>query len=78
MLVSFREWLAGQAGERGPIGDIAREVARDACLPPSAHSYSAIKGHILNRHGASHEAMEALRLAAANWEYAEPGGADVA
>lgn len=74
MLISFREWLTRQARDRGAIGDIAREVGADKCLPRDAQSYAAIKAHILAAHGASDGAKQALRLAAAEWEYVEPGG----
>lgn len=78
MIVTFREWLARQVRDRGVIGDIAREVMQDACLPRDAQSYSAIKAHILAVHGAGRIAQEALMFAASEWEYQEPGGADVA
>ena len=58
----YQTWLLAQTERNDPIGDIARDVAEDVrsgCLPPF-DTWKDVRAHILMRHGAIPDAVEAL------------------
>lgn len=73
MEVSFRTWLADQVRRDDPIGDVARDVVQDCCLPLEVSTYPAIRRHMVIDHGASYSSEDALSAAAREWGYVEPG-----
>lgn len=45
-LISFYDWLAKQKGLRSPMGDWAREVARDQGFPRDVATLDALLDHV--------------------------------
>ncbi len=63
--VSFRAWLRRQEHRDDPVGDLARDAADDRMFP-HVGKLDTIVGYLLLMH-ACHEAVEAARVAHAEW-----------
>jgi uncharacterized protein YozE (UPF0346 family) len=67
---TFRQWLHRHRNDESPIGDLARDVARDACWPrqrpgdrdEEGESIALYRAH-LDEHGAIAGARDALENA---------------
>jgi hypothetical protein len=58
-ILSFKDWIARYENEDSPIGDLARDMARDKRLP---EEYKDLRKHMV-RMGACEEALQAATAA---------------
>jgi hypothetical protein len=69
--MDFVEWLlTKQIRKDTPVGDLARDVKADRCLPPTAHTPEAVLLHIQAQHRACQGAALAMRDARKLWKAA--------
>lgn len=61
--LTFRAWLYQHRTDDSAIGDIARALMADGCLPEQARRLSNYQHHLAAAHQASPAALEALRAA---------------
>lgn len=66
----FKRWLRTQKHREDPVGDLARDAARDRCWPRGSASLRHLEKH-LEKHDAIPEAIEALRRAFSEWQGTE-------
>jgi hypothetical protein len=66
--MDFVEWLlTKQVKKDTPVGDLARDVRGDRCLPVTDGTPAAVLHHIIAQHHACQEARDALTRAARLW-----------
>lgn len=61
--MSFHRWLLAQQDLDHPIGDLARDVAQDTCMPTSVRE---MRAHLV-RHGAWDRVVQVFDEAVAYW-----------
>lgn len=67
---NFYDWLAKQKNLRSPVGDMARETARDASFPRDVTTLDAVIEHLQKSNASS----ETLARARATWKVFQRGG----
>ena len=67
---NFYDWLAKQKNLRTPVGDMARETARDASFPREVTTLKAVLEHLQKSNASS----EAVARARATWKVFARGG----
>ena len=67
---NFYDWLAKQKNLRNPIGEMAREVARDADFPKDALTLEAVLEHLTKTSASS----ASVARARATWKVFARGG----
>ena len=67
---NFYDWLAKQKSLRTPVGDMARETARDATFPRDVTTLDAVLEHLQKGNASS----EALARARSTWKVFSRGG----
>jgi uncharacterized protein YozE (UPF0346 family) len=61
--VGFYEWLTKQKGQRNPVGELARSVARDAEFPRDMATLEQVLEHLRQSSNASAESLAVARSA---------------
>jgi uncharacterized protein YozE (UPF0346 family) len=69
--VAFRQWLEQQVGRDDAVGDLARDLAEDGCLPSDANDYFPVKRHIEQEHSPCDKALAVLHGALIEWVHVE-------
>lgn len=64
---TFLAWLQAQTDRDDPIGDLAKDVLSDPCLPVADCGFTALRSHVKWTHHASAAALDALDRAYAEW-----------
>jgi uncharacterized protein YozE (UPF0346 family) len=67
---NFYDWLAKQKNLRTPVGEMAREAARDATFPRDVTTLDAVLEHLLKSNASS----AAVARARATWKVFARGG----
>ena len=67
---NFYDWLAKQKSLRTPVGEMARETARDEAVPRDVTTHEAVLEHVQQANAAS----AALARARATWKVFARGG----
>lgn len=67
---NFYDWLAKQKNLRTPVGEMARETARDASFPRDVTTLEALLEHLQKTNSSS----EVLARARATWKVFSRGG----
>lgn len=67
---NFYDWLAKQKNLRTPVGDMARETARDASFPKDVTTLEGVLEHLQKVNASS----EAVARARATWKAFSRGG----
>ncbi len=67
---NFYDWLAKQKSLRTPVGEMAREIARDEGFPRDATTLDAVLEHLQTSNASS----AALARARATWKVFARGG----
>jgi len=67
---NFYDWLAKQKNLRSPIGDMARETARDEAFPRDVSTVDGVLEHLQKSNASS----AALARARATWKVFARGG----
>ena len=67
---NFYDWLTKQKNLRSPVGDMARETARDATFPRDLTTLEALLEHLQKINASS----EAIARARATWKVFARGG----
>lgn len=67
---NFYDWLAKQKNLRTPIGDMARETARDEAFPKDVTTLDAVLEHLQK----SNATASAIARARATWKVFARGG----
>ena len=67
---NFYDWLAKQKNLRSPIGDMARETARDEAFPRDVSTVDGVLEHLQKSNALS----AALARARATWKVFARGG----
>ena len=67
---NFYDWLAKQKSLRTPVGDMARETARDVSFPRDVMTLDAVLEHLQKSNASS----EAVARARATWKVFSRGG----
>lgn len=75
--MTFRHWLTGHAHDDTPLGDLARDVARDRDLPPELTQRQDWRRYLCEQH-ACDQALATLECAWDVYERGEPCGDDAA
>lgn len=67
---NFYDWLVKQKNLRSPVGDTAREIARDATFPRDVTTLDAVLEHLQK----SNSSAEVVARARATWKVFARGG----
>ncbi len=66
----FYDWLAKHKGLRSPVGDLARDVLKDAAFPKDVTTLEGVLSHIRS---SSYSSTEVLSKARTTWRAFERG-----
>jgi hypothetical protein len=67
--MDFVSWLVTKHLKKDtPVGDLARDIQRDRCLPITARTPEAVLSHIMLRHSACRGAQDAVQQAERRWK----------
>ena len=67
---NFYDWLGKQKNLRSPVGDMARDTARDASFPRDVTTLEAVLEHLQKSNASS----EVVARARATWKVFQRGG----